>query len=83
VESRRGTHTRRQHVVLAAAAESELGRLEPHVLFDAAKAHPSVTTFRGTRHATWYLSCNKDNKNGGLTVVLDANSGAVEKVLKN
>lgn len=37
----------------------------------------------GTRHATWYITyTNKDNKNGDLTVIVDANTGAVEKVLK-
>jgi hypothetical protein len=36
-----------------------------------------------TRHATWYITyTNKDNKNGNLTVIVDANTGAVEKVLK-
>jgi len=35
-----------------------------------------------TRHATWYITySNKDNKNGDLTVIVDANTGAVEKVL--
>ncbi len=106
---------------------------------DAAKAHMSVTTFRGTltcwadpgqagripdlksdffrdgaklyalakqhgeallaqgyvvmidtaaapsnRHATWYINYNKDQgKDGGLSVILDANTGAVENVLKH
>ena len=37
----------------------------------------------GTRHATWYITyTDKDNKNGNLTVIIDANTGAVEKVLK-
>jgi hypothetical protein len=36
-----------------------------------------------TRHATWYITyTSKDNKNGDLTVIVDANTGAVEKVLK-
>jgi hypothetical protein len=36
-----------------------------------------------TRHATWYITyTNKDNKNGDLTVIVDANTGAVEKVLR-
>jgi hypothetical protein len=36
-----------------------------------------------TRHATWYINyTNKDNKNADLTVIIDANTGAVEKVLK-
>ena len=34
------------------------------------------------RHATWYLTFSKDNKNAPLTVIVDANTGAVEKVLK-
>jgi hypothetical protein len=33
-------------------------------------------------HATWYINYSKDNRDGGLTVILDANTGAVEKVLK-
>jgi hypothetical protein len=37
-----------------------------------------------TRHATWYINYySKDSKSGGLTVILDANTGAVEKVLKD
>jgi hypothetical protein len=35
------------------------------------------------RHATWYINYNKDNKDGGLSVILDANTGAVENVLKH
>jgi hypothetical protein len=36
-----------------------------------------------TRHATWYINySNKDNQNGKLSVIVDANTGAVEKVLK-
>jgi hypothetical protein len=35
------------------------------------------------RHATWYINYSKDNKNGGLSVIIDANTGAVEKVLKD
>ena len=42
-----------------------------------------TTAAPGTRHATWYITyTNKDNKNGDLTVIVDANTGAVEKVLK-
>jgi hypothetical protein len=37
----------------------------------------------GTRHATWYINYSKDNKDGGLSVILDANTGAVENVLKH
>jgi len=43
-----------------------------------------TTAEPGTRHATWYINySNKDNKSGGLTVILDGNTGAVEKVLKD
>lgn len=35
------------------------------------------------RHATWYINYDKDNKDGGLSVILDANTGAVENVLKH
>jgi len=35
------------------------------------------------RHATWYINYSKDNKSGGLSVIIDANTGAVEKVLKD
>lgn len=35
------------------------------------------------RHATWNISYQKaDGKDGGLLVIVDANTGAVEKVLK-
>jgi len=37
----------------------------------------------GSRHATWYINYSKDNKNGGLSVIVDANTGTVEKVLKD
>ncbi len=37
----------------------------------------------GTRHATWYINYDKDNKSGSITVIVDANTGAVEKVLKD
>ena len=37
-----------------------------------------------TRHATWYLNfTSKDSKNGPLTIIVDANSGKLEKVLKD
>lgn len=35
-----------------------------------------------TRHATWYINFEKDNKSGGITIIADANTGALEKVLK-
>jgi hypothetical protein len=35
------------------------------------------------RHATWYINYEKDNKSGGLSVIVDANTGKVEKVLKH
>jgi hypothetical protein len=36
-----------------------------------------------TRHATWYITYSKDNRNGNITVIVDANTGAVERVLKD
>jgi hypothetical protein len=36
-----------------------------------------------TRHATWYINYEKDNKSGGLSVIVDANTGKLEKVLKH
>src|SRR5262249_16356411 len=34
------------------------------------------------RHATWYINFSApDNKDGGLSIIVDANTGAVEKVL--
>jgi hypothetical protein len=36
----------------------------------------------GNRHATWYITFEKDNKAGAVTIIVDANSGAVEQVLK-
>ena len=36
------------------------------------------------RHATWYINYSKDQgKDGGLSVIIDANTGAVENVLKH
>jgi hypothetical protein len=36
------------------------------------------------RHATWYINYSKENgKDAGLSVVVDANTGAVEKVLEH
>ena len=133
--------------VPARVGNTSLGPLQPNgssaawnLMFysEAAKAHMSVTTFRGTltcwadagpagripdlkpdffrdgaklyalakqhgdallaqgyvvmidtaaapsnRHATWYINYSKDNKNGGLSVIIDANTGALEKVLKD
>ena len=35
------------------------------------------------RHATWYLTFSgADHKDGGLSIIVDANTGAVEKVLR-
>ncbi len=34
------------------------------------------------RHATWYINYLKDRKNAPLSVIVDANTGAVEKVVK-
>ena len=36
-----------------------------------------------SRHATWYINYEKDNKSGDLTVIVDANTGKLEKVLKH
>jgi hypothetical protein len=36
-----------------------------------------------SRHATWYINYSKDNRNGNVTGIVDANSGLVEKVLKD
>jgi hypothetical protein len=36
------------------------------------------------RHATWYITYSKEQaKDPGVTVIVDANTGAVEKVLKD
>lgn len=36
-----------------------------------------------TRHATWYLNFSKpDGMSGNLTVIIDANTGALERVIK-
>jgi hypothetical protein len=36
------------------------------------------------RHATWYVNfSNAQSKSGGLSVIVNANTGAVEKVLKD
>lgn len=134
--------------VPAQIANTSLGPLQPNgtsvawnVMFysDAAKAHMSVTTFRGmlncwadpgpagripdlkpdfvrdgaklyaiakqhgdallaqgyfvmigtaaapsNRHATWNINYSRDQgKSGNLTVIVDANTGAVEKALKD
>jgi hypothetical protein len=37
-----------------------------------------------TRHATWYVNfSNDESKDGGLSIIVDANSGKVEKVLRH
>ena len=36
-----------------------------------------------SRHATWYIGYEKDNRSAKLTVIVDANTGKVEKVLKD
>jgi hypothetical protein len=37
----------------------------------------------GSRHATWIINYYKEGaKDGGISVHIDANTGAVEKVLK-
>jgi hypothetical protein len=35
------------------------------------------------RHATWYINYEKDNRSGGLSVIVDANTGKLEKVMKH
>ncbi len=47
--------------------------------------HVSIDTSAApeTRHATWYLTFSKDNANAGPTIIVDANTGAIEKVLEN
>ena len=41
------------------------------------------TAASGNRHATWNINYHKDGaKDGGVVVLVDANTGAVEKVLK-
>jgi len=64
-------------------------------LYALAKQHGDVLIEQGyivmidtaaapsNRHATWYINYSKDNKSGGLSVIIDANTGAVEKVLKD
>ncbi len=37
----------------------------------------------GTRHATWNINYMKDNRNGNISVFVDANTGVVEKVIKD
>ena len=36
-----------------------------------------------TRHATWYINYSKDNKDAPLSVIVNANTGAVEQVVKH
>ncbi len=65
-------------------------------LFTLAKTHGEAllkegyTVSLGTaaapsdRHATWYINYSKaDGKDGGLSVIVNANTGAVEDVLKH
>jgi hypothetical protein len=35
------------------------------------------------RHATWNIQLQKDNTNAPLLILVDANTGALEKVIKN
>jgi hypothetical protein len=35
------------------------------------------------RHATWNISFDKDNKNAPILILVDANTGALEKVIKD
>jgi hypothetical protein len=36
-----------------------------------------------SRHATWYINYSKENKDAPLSVIVDANTGAVESVMKH
>lgn len=42
-----------------------------------------ITAAPQTRHATWYITFSKDNASGPLTLIVDANTGALEKVLSD
>jgi hypothetical protein len=35
------------------------------------------------RHATWNISFDKDNKNAPILILVDANTGALEKIIKD
>ena len=35
------------------------------------------------RHATWNISFSKDNTHAPLTIIIDANTGVLERVIKN
>ena len=43
---------------------------------------PDTAAAPSTNHATWYLNFSMDNSNAPLTVIVDANTGEVEKVIK-
>lgn len=65
---------------LYAMAKEHGGALigQGHVVSIQTSAAPS------NRHATWYINFSKpDGASGGLTVIVDANTGALEKVLKD
>ncbi len=80
----------RRFAMLLLAAATDGARL-----YAAAKQHRKALLAQGyvvmidtaaaprTRHATRYINYSKDNKDGGLSVILDANTGAVENVLKH
>jgi hypothetical protein len=56
--------------------EAEIGR--GYMVMIQTAAAPS------NRHATWYINYSgKDNKDAKLIVIVDANTGAVEKVLRD
>ena len=41
-----------------------------------------TTAAPSTRHATWNITFTKDGKDSGVLVLVDANTGVVEKVIK-
>ena len=41
------------------------------------------TAFNHELHATWNISYSKDYKNAPVLVLVDANTGRLEKVIKN
>jgi hypothetical protein len=63
-------------------------------LYELAKQHGATFVAEGynvsiqtaaaptTRHATWYISYQKENQPNGPTVIIDANTGVLEKILK-
>jgi len=66
-----GTPTARSRPVISALAQG-------YAVMIQTAAAPS------DRHATWYITYSKEQaKDPGVTVIVDANTGSVEKVLKD